>query len=246
MAIVVRQPGSTEKFTDPNTILRVLREILLDLEDQLNSRATIYSQTDNTVPAGLKPGDIIFNIYKGRVTVQARSSSGMVPFYGGMNFLSEVIVTGTTPSITFASIPQTYRHLKFYYRIMPVSGDQVTLAGVLNGDSNAANYDSVMINATSGAVISSSATANLFGYASNFGIGFAGGGEINIEYYSDSTWWKSWSGMGIYAKNIAGTYFNRSFTGVWHNILPITNITYTLSGGISFASGSKISMYGIQ
>lgn len=76
MAISTRQIGNAESFSSPDELIKRLREILFDLEDQLNNRAQVYASTDGRVPSGLNRNDILFTVFKGRIGIRVKAAKG--------------------------------------------------------------------------------------------------------------------------------------------------------------------------
>lgn len=81
MAIDVRpltDPGSQDKdATDEQRALIVqVRQVLADLEDQLNTRAQVYTSTDGKIPAGLNRNDILVTAFKGIINILVKNKTG--------------------------------------------------------------------------------------------------------------------------------------------------------------------------
>jgi hypothetical protein len=68
MAITV-QPIADASLTDPQEVARVIRQVFLDLEDQLNQNATVYVSSDGVIPAGLPRNALLAVLFKGRISI---------------------------------------------------------------------------------------------------------------------------------------------------------------------------------
>lgn len=72
MAITVKPLADSSK----DNLLQAVRQVFLDLEDQLNAKAQIYSNTTGLVPDGLVIGDILVASLKGKISIRVKNSRG--------------------------------------------------------------------------------------------------------------------------------------------------------------------------
>src|SRR5687768_8446573 len=77
MAITVKTIGEQSLSANPGDIIKLIRDVFQDLEDQLNQRAQIYVSTDGRVPAGLNRNDILLISYRGNITLGIKNRNGM-------------------------------------------------------------------------------------------------------------------------------------------------------------------------
>lgn len=75
MAITVK-PFSENALSHASDLSRILKDVLSDLEDQLNQRAQIYTSTDGRIPAGLNRNDVLLIAYKGRMSILVKAARG--------------------------------------------------------------------------------------------------------------------------------------------------------------------------
>lgn len=54
---------------EADRILKILRSVLSDLEDQLNKRGQLYANTNGKIPTDLHRDDVLISSYRGKVSV---------------------------------------------------------------------------------------------------------------------------------------------------------------------------------
>jgi hypothetical protein len=165
--------------------------------------------------------------------------------------LAETLLVGSTASITFSSIPQTFRGLMVMWRARDV-GVGTTLSSMLmqlNGD-NGNNYD-YQLNSGNGSSITTG--ENLAGSAIRIGSSTNGGAVANA-FGSGAIWIPNYIGTtghkecnytaGVKWGTSTGTLATNSGSGWWRNTAAITSITLFVSGN-NMAAGSYAALYGI-
>ena len=158
---------------------------------------------------------------------------------GAFELISTQLITSSTASVTFSSIPQTYKHLQIRYVYKPVSGN-ATLQGRFNGDSTSAyNQHTLFGNGSSvGSNYSTGSEISQLGYANSL-TSYEGFGVIDILDYSSSS------------KNTTTRTFRgrldevRVASGLWRNTAAVTSI-FLNTDSSTFAAGSRFSLYGIK
>ena len=164
--------------------------------------------------------------------------------------IAESILSGTAASVTFSSIPGTYRSLLLH---VVARGDNATtfISNRLrfNSDSTAI-YDSQQvlgngatplagetINGTSieiGEIAAASATAGACGIS-----------MVSIPFYTGTTFWKTLvSNHGLSTGTGTGTLHTKQWSGRWRNTAAISSITLLPSAG-NFIAGSSFALYGL-
>lgn len=73
MAIIVK-PIASDTPTDSNSILKLIRDVFLDLEDQLNQNASLVVKTDGIIPAGLARDTVLIISYKGTISLYVQGA----------------------------------------------------------------------------------------------------------------------------------------------------------------------------
>lgn len=106
MPVTVKPLPSRLETSDE--LIKALKSLLADLEDQLNERAQIYVSTDGKIPAGLNINDVILISFQGRISLLLKNRRGFISLaashIGGLsanetNFLG-VKTSGALPTIT--------------------------------------------------------------------------------------------------------------------------------------------------
>ena len=156
--------------------------------------------------------------------------------------------TGTT--VTFSSIPQTYKSLQ----IRCLSRDAATQdSGILtitfNSDT-ATNYSHHRLIGDAGGGVTAGGTANatgMFGPRSNGNTATAscfGAGIIDILDYASTSKNKT---IRVFSGNdgnfSGGSYTTGLLSGLWRSTSAVTSVTITASG--NFVSGSTFALYGM-
>lgn len=154
--------------------------------------------------------------------------------------------TGST-SITFSALPQTYDSLIIYCSARAASGNYNTGTDInISVNSGSGSFGSgntgYSYNATLGADTGSNRAFSIQGDTSQtYGFGF---GRMDfVNYSSNSANKQFFKGSGY--TSTANYYAHDFCYGKWSGSDPITSITFT-SGSGNFATGTKISLYGIK
>lgn len=160
--------------------------------------------------------------------------------------------TGSAGSITFTSIPSTYKHLQI--RALAQDTNTNNFAGSYNVQFNSdtgSNYAYHQIygdGASVASVAGSSVTyINLANATSRSGTTQTMGVSIiDIHDYASTTKNKTLRAIGGSDNNLAadGSYFINLYSGLWMNTNAITSIT--LIPGNNFSTRTVFSLYGIK
>jgi hypothetical protein len=156
--------------------------------------------------------------------------------------LATTTLAGTPTSVTFSSIPATYRDLVLVIRANTASTPEGYLR--LNSDTGS-NYSTVWMRGNGSAAASSTSSTTYFRYSGDIalggGVSFANGmAIINIMDYSTTNKHKT-----ILARA------NRSSNGVvasagrWASTSAVTSVTVLWEASTAFAVGDTVSLYGI-
>jgi len=180
--------------------------------------------------------------------VGAWVGNGLVTNLGDFESIATTTVgSGGQATITFSSIPATYKHLQLRMISRGTGTAEFTIRVRLNGDTGS-NYTNHFLegdgtSAISGSNISgtymnlyvqpkSSALANVFG-------GFV----VDVLDYANTNKYKTVRHLGGYDANGSG-YIDLD-SGLWMNSSAITSIELT-TGATSFAEYSSFALYGIK
>lgn len=164
--------------------------------------------------------------------------------------IAESVLVGTAASVTFSSIPSTYRSLELHILARcDVVATSATGHIRFNSDSTAIyNTQQVgafgasvtgaeVINGTSaqwGDIAAASATASAASIA-----------VITIPWYTNTTFWKFLvSKQGMSTAATTATTFSKQWIGHWRNTAAINAITL-LPASNNFIAGSSFALYGL-
>jgi hypothetical protein len=163
---------------------------------------------------------------------------------GSYESIATSTVTGTN-TITFSSIPSTYKHLQI--RAMNIFSAETVLDLRLNGDTGG-NYTQHGIFGRGASVVvvgsSGTSTVSIMGAYDAIPSGFPCVSIIDIHDYASTTKYKT-------VRNFSGTNNNTTqdrdvclTSGLWQNTSAVTSVT--LFSGANFTTGNTISLYGIK
>jgi hypothetical protein len=160
-----------------------------------------------------------------------------------------VVGSGGTSTVTFSSIPSTYKHLQL--RIIARSSytnvqDYLGIAYNSDGGANYANHGLYGDGSTASALglasqtenwiqrmAGDSATASVFGAA-----------VIDILDYANTSKYKTERNLGGFDNNGSGRIYLAS--GLWQNTAAINRIDITSGDGASILQYSSFALYGIK
>jgi hypothetical protein len=210
--------------------------------------------TSTTRPAaGTIPfGQTIFELDTLKGYISLDGGTNWVQNYPPQTKIAENILVGTSASISFASIPQTFRNLvlKIVAR-GDTAATSVTGRIRFNGDTGA-NYDSEQVSgngasvaafetlaATGGDIGETAAASTVAGSCSVY--------TVSIPWYAGTTFWKGWSSSHALMLQASGgaanAMYSKHWTGRWKNTAAITSITIVPGSG-NFIAGSSFALYG--
>lgn len=176
--------------------------------------------------------------------------------------LDEYTFASALPSLSYSSIPATYKHLLIVMqgKFTETTQQSDSVLCTVNGDS-AAHYSYVSQYATN---VSGSSTGALFGGqtttsattawpllrlgASQAGAAAnAGGGWAIIPNYSSTVFDGSFYSISGAGYGTTAFVDQRIVSGWWHTATPaaISSLTFTAPGSSNFATGTFIGIYGI-
>ena len=218
---------------------------------QLVLPSTAGSATNTPTQGALNFNSTTGNIevYKGGVwTAVAAGGSG------AMTLISDQTLASAAATVTFASIPGTYKHLMIYAQARSTSSSADHFAMQANGDT-AAHYGSAYV-------------------VSNNGTGFEGdqgsslvAAAIMCDLPNTATVANAATSMKVEIPNYAGTVFSKNaivtgsamggttisaycspevFNWFWNSTAAITQLVLFGAAGASFAIGSRFTLYGIN
>lgn len=177
---------------------------------------------------------------------------------GGAAPIEEIVLSASASSVSFSSIPDTYRHLRIEYiaRTDLTSGPSGSFDMRFNDDSTAGHYSAVAsyrsVNHTNGEAGSRSddkilAIGSAPGAYGDIPAGHSGQGTIHVPYYCATT--------PFYrrANAVSGQHGRTGFdsevlvmtsSGSWFSTSSITKVTLFNSSGANFIAGCRFALYG--
>jgi hypothetical protein len=181
---------------------------------------------------------------------------------GSFESIATAVGTGSSGTITFSSIPSTYKHLQI--RMMAKSsytggtGPAPWQAIVRpNGDSSAANYTFHRLRGNGsaasasgsgsgsydGVYVTSAANSDYSGYSDIYGVAI-----IDIHNYTSTTQNKTVRAFSGVNNNLTtiGSQAVTLTSGLWLNTAAITSLTIFEGSSYNWLSGSVFSLYGIK
>lgn len=163
--------------------------------------------------------------------------------------ISTQLVTSPVSSITFSSIPATYKHLQIRATMRTDrSGSEDDLLTVrLNGDTGS-NYASHLLYGTGSSVASTASTTQTYWrslYTTGAGAtanSFAAMSMDLLDYASTS------KNTTMRALNGSHSYNNIALaSGLWMNTAAVTSVTFNMAiTATNFVSGCRFSLYGVR
>jgi hypothetical protein len=164
---------------------------------------------------------------------------------GAYDALATVTLTATTASITFAGIPNTYKHLQIRFIARGASGGGILTT--LNSDTGANySYHSLTGDGATASANSGVSASNML-FVRNGGIQTAAStfsaGVIDLLDYSNTNTNKTLRTLNGGDANGSGNIQLES--GSWRNTAAINSATLTHNGS-GFAQYSQFSLYGVK
>ena len=166
---------------------------------------------------------------------------------GSFESIATATGTGSSPTITFSSIPSTYKHLQIRYMGAASGVDRLFMR--FNSDS-AQNYASHMVlGYGSGATTNVSTTSNQIAWAgyvmdTNVSATTMAVGVIDIHDYASTTKNKTTRTTTGYDLNGSGIMAIAS--GLWMSTSAITSITLFPQNSPNWTTSTRFALYGIK
>lgn len=160
--------------------------------------------------------------------------------------IQEQLISSTVSSVTFSSIPSTYKHLEIRIALLAgTSGGTLNLT--FNGDSGA-NYSNHGVIGYNGSVSSfggAPGRGNILLTGLNVGANttYPTGAIISIADYASTSKNKTLRSLWGMAGTSATTGEAGLYSGAWFSTSAVSSFTITTGGG-NFASGSRVTLYG--
>jgi hypothetical protein len=172
--------------------------------------------------------------------IMASSMQGAV---GDYESISTTTLSSATPSVTFSSIPATYKHLQV--RVMTGSSAAATDSILIqfNSDTTVTNYYWHRLYGDGSTAFSGAANANTVIDVSGTGTNFSGS-VIDVLDYANTNKFKTVRTLSGYDANGSGRV--GLVSTLWKNTNAVSNIVFVISGGANFPTYSSFALYGIK
>lgn len=157
--------------------------------------------------------------------------------------IASQVLGSSAASITFSSIPQTYRDLIIVSRAFSVGGDKDWIARINGDTSNNYNYVSIRLENSLGSISQDSQTSAVLNYVRSsttvptFSI-------AHFIDYSATNKQKTIISRGVASPQVSGSFTLDANCLRWANNSAITSIEIGVSSN-SWAAGSSFYLYGI-
>ena len=177
---------------------------------------------------------------------------GMFPGVAAATNSYESIATSTpsgTGTVTFSSIPSTYKHLQL--RILARYSSGITSGNIrmqYNSDT-AANYSTHYLEGDGASVGANAYTSITYNYMVNTIGGSSTANAfsalvVDILDYQNTNKYKTTRWLQGYDAN--GSGFVELQSGLWQSTSAINSISFSNGGGWVFAAGTSFALYGIK
>ena len=153
--------------------------------------------------------------------------------------ISTQTLTSNQSSITLSSIPGTYTDLVIVANGASTSGG--SMCAKFNGDSGSNYSTEYLYGDGSNAVNSRVAISGNGIFGSRTGIGYQGGGVMQILNYSNATTYKT-----MLSRQFGYDPIVWSSCGLWKSTAAITSIVFFDESSGNFTTGFTLSLYGIK
>lgn len=164
--------------------------------------------------------------------------------------IQSITATGSSGTISFTSIPNTYTDLVFTGNFVAASGTPYMYVR-LNNDTTAANYNSgwtqfVGVNSLSSPTLIFGTQPYLIGpgWSNSYGANGAVALHIDLQNYADTNKSKIWDALYFAATGTGNNAEFISMYGTYTNTSAINRVDFIQSTG-NIASGGSITMWGV-
>ena len=192
----------------------------------------------------------VYSLTKSTINNWTKYSSMMagsvyVPPPGDYELISTQLISTTTATVTFSSIPSTYKHLQLRITHRQNSGTSINFLNMrFNGDTTANQATHWLQGDGVSAISNNRLSSNYIAVGNSpYTTSQYGAAIVDILDYTNTNKNKtvrSFSGSNDSANNPDITLFS----GLWPSTAAITTITVYL--GNSYAVGSRLSLYGLR
>ena len=181
----------------------------------------------------------LLNIIAGTLSV------GVTPSVGSYESIASASGTGSSNTISFTSIPQTFTHLQIRGIAKPTVADGVVKLS-FNGVTATTNYNihAMNGNGSTASAFYENTSQFIYGFANNVATGdIYGVGVIDILDYTNTNKNRTTRALTGYDKNGSGDV--NLLSHLYRSTTAVTQIDLILNQG-NFTTGTRIALYGIK
>lgn len=149
--------------------------------------------------------------------------------------------TGASNTITFSSIPSTYKHLQLRGVLLGTASDTVSIA--YNSDTTATNYYYHRLQGTGSTVNAAAGNIRRLFDTNGSGSSYLGF-VVDILDYANTNKYKTTRSLSGYDANGSGLIDFES--NLWSNTAAINTLSLNLTAGVYFTTASSFALYGIK
>lgn len=169
---------------------------------------------------------------------------------GNFDLISQQFGNGSVSSITFSSIPQTYKSLQLRVNVLNAAGGSTQCGVQFNSVTTGYYYHGLA--ATNG----NTAYADVFGNVAYIIGSPASAGGLSISYpavsiidiidYTSTSKFKTIKGILGINNNVNVSSTMGAYGGLYPSTTAITSLTYYSTGSNAFSSTSSFALYGVS
>jgi len=163
---------------------------------------------------------------------------------GGMTLIATGTGTGSSATITFSSIPSTYKHLMIVFEEVRTATGGASVSMKFNA--NSANYDFRFSGTDTTNDWAASIMYTLYSVGDAIGTSAYANGVMWVNDYSGSQTNKTGTGLWAYGYSGGGSNGYRTGTFRWRNTAAISSIDIGNAGGGNFGTATVIKLYGVS
>ena len=174
------------------------------------------------------------------------------PFYGvtgSYESIATTLGTGSSATISFSAIPQTYKHLQIRFMARVANADTANNQFVQFNSDTATNYSWHILEADGSTVTSNgfATQSSMIGgriSAASATAGVMGVGIVDILDYANTNKYKTIRTLTGQERNGAGVI--RLESGNWRNTAAITSIQFSNNSSTNYTTDTQFVLYGIK
>jgi hypothetical protein len=191
---------------------------------------------------GANPGAQVTDALTGVLTTPG-AKGVFVPPTSYQSIQTVTVGSGGSSSITFSSIPSTYKHLQIRAIGKPSTAGGQNCLFNFNGDTGS-NYNAHQLYGNGSSAAATALGTGTYGWVTYWDNTQFGSFVFDILDYQDTNKYKTTRSLGGHDLNGSGYILFRS--GLWMSTSAINQVVLTSAGSTSFAEYSSFALYGVK